>query len=157
MKFVFSPDVMLCGWLGSKHQLTNWLTVMVVDSFTHCSLLATILSVTVFTGCFCAYVLQASHSHRMKLVSTWWMSSAMASTSPTAPSRSWWERVSLATPARSKSPAWGLQRAWPMRSMNSSLTPERLVSIHLAFLLGKKSSLCVWYCQIALCNAGSIL
>ena len=22
-KFVFSPDVILCGWLGSKHQLTN--------------------------------------------------------------------------------------------------------------------------------------
>ena len=21
-----SPDVMLCGWLGSKHQLTNWLS-----------------------------------------------------------------------------------------------------------------------------------
>ena len=24
--FVFSPNVSLCGWLGSKHQLTNWLT-----------------------------------------------------------------------------------------------------------------------------------
>ena len=24
-KFVFSPDVILCGWLGSKHQLTNLL------------------------------------------------------------------------------------------------------------------------------------
>ena len=23
MKFVFSPDVILCGWQGSKHQLTN--------------------------------------------------------------------------------------------------------------------------------------
>ena len=23
MKFVFSPDVFLCGWLGSKPQLTN--------------------------------------------------------------------------------------------------------------------------------------
>ena len=23
MKFVFNPDVILCGWLGSKHQLTN--------------------------------------------------------------------------------------------------------------------------------------
>ena len=23
MKFVFSPDVILCGWLGLKHQLTN--------------------------------------------------------------------------------------------------------------------------------------
>ena len=23
MKFVFSPDVILCGWLGSKHQLAN--------------------------------------------------------------------------------------------------------------------------------------
>ena len=23
MKFVFSPGVILCGWLGSKHQLTN--------------------------------------------------------------------------------------------------------------------------------------
>ena len=23
MKFVFSPDVILCGWLGSKHQRTN--------------------------------------------------------------------------------------------------------------------------------------
>ena len=23
LKFVFSPHVMLCGWLGSKHQLTN--------------------------------------------------------------------------------------------------------------------------------------
>ena len=23
MEFVFSPDVILCGWLGSKHQLTN--------------------------------------------------------------------------------------------------------------------------------------
>ena len=23
LKFVFSPDVILCGWLGSKHQLTN--------------------------------------------------------------------------------------------------------------------------------------
>ena len=27
VKFVFSPDVILCGWLGSKHQLTNQLTV----------------------------------------------------------------------------------------------------------------------------------
>ena len=27
MKFVFSPDVILCGWLGSKHHLTNWLTL----------------------------------------------------------------------------------------------------------------------------------
>ena len=26
MKFVFSPDVILCGWLGSKHQLTNSLS-----------------------------------------------------------------------------------------------------------------------------------
>ena len=26
MKFVFSPDVILCGWLGSNHQLTNYLT-----------------------------------------------------------------------------------------------------------------------------------
>ena len=26
VKFAFSPDVILCGWLGSKHQLTNWLT-----------------------------------------------------------------------------------------------------------------------------------
>ena len=25
MKFVFGPDVILCGWLGSNHQLTNWL------------------------------------------------------------------------------------------------------------------------------------
>ena len=24
VKFVFSPDVILCGWLGSKHQLTNF-------------------------------------------------------------------------------------------------------------------------------------
>ena len=24
IKFVFSPDVILCGWLGSKHQLTNY-------------------------------------------------------------------------------------------------------------------------------------
>ena len=23
-KFVFSPEVSLCGWLGSKHQLTNY-------------------------------------------------------------------------------------------------------------------------------------
>ena len=23
VKFVFSLDVILCGWLGSKHQLTN--------------------------------------------------------------------------------------------------------------------------------------
>ena len=23
VKFVFSPDVILCGWLGSKYQLTN--------------------------------------------------------------------------------------------------------------------------------------
>ena len=23
MKFVFSPNVLLCGWLGSKHQVTN--------------------------------------------------------------------------------------------------------------------------------------
>ena len=23
VKFVFGPDVILCGWLGSKHQLTN--------------------------------------------------------------------------------------------------------------------------------------
>ena len=23
LKFVFSPDILLCGWLGSKHQLTN--------------------------------------------------------------------------------------------------------------------------------------
>ena len=23
LKFVFSPDVILCGWLGSKHQLTK--------------------------------------------------------------------------------------------------------------------------------------
>ena len=26
VKFVFSPDVILCGCLGSKHQLTNVLT-----------------------------------------------------------------------------------------------------------------------------------
>ena len=26
---MFSPDVILCGWLGSKHQLTNWLTRLV--------------------------------------------------------------------------------------------------------------------------------
>ena len=26
LKFVLSPDVILCGWLGSKHQLTNYLT-----------------------------------------------------------------------------------------------------------------------------------
>ena len=26
MKLVFSPDVILCGWLGSKHQLTHSLT-----------------------------------------------------------------------------------------------------------------------------------
>ena len=26
MKFVFSPDVISCGWLGSEHQLTNELT-----------------------------------------------------------------------------------------------------------------------------------
>ena len=26
MRFVFSPDVILCGWLGSKHQLTNCYT-----------------------------------------------------------------------------------------------------------------------------------
>ena len=26
MKFVFSPDVILCGWLGWKHHLTNWPT-----------------------------------------------------------------------------------------------------------------------------------
>ena len=26
MKFVFSPDVIFCGWLGLKHQLTKWLT-----------------------------------------------------------------------------------------------------------------------------------
>ena len=26
VKFVFSPDVILCGWPGSKHQLTNQLT-----------------------------------------------------------------------------------------------------------------------------------
>ena len=26
-KFVFSPDVILCGWLGSKHQLTNQLII----------------------------------------------------------------------------------------------------------------------------------
>ena len=25
MKFVFSPDVILCGWLGTKHQLVDWL------------------------------------------------------------------------------------------------------------------------------------
>ena len=25
MKVSFSPDVILCGWLGLKHQLTNWL------------------------------------------------------------------------------------------------------------------------------------
>ena len=24
LKFVFSPDVILCDWLGSKHQLTNY-------------------------------------------------------------------------------------------------------------------------------------
>ena len=23
LEFVFSPDVILCGWLDSKHQLTN--------------------------------------------------------------------------------------------------------------------------------------
>ena len=28
MKFVFSPDVILCGWLGSEHQLTNQLTTV---------------------------------------------------------------------------------------------------------------------------------
>ena len=27
VKFVFSPDVILCGWLGSKHQLTDWVTL----------------------------------------------------------------------------------------------------------------------------------
>ena len=26
-KFVFSPDVILCGWLGSKHQLTNYFVI----------------------------------------------------------------------------------------------------------------------------------
>ena len=26
MKFVFNPDVILCGWRGSKHQLTNYST-----------------------------------------------------------------------------------------------------------------------------------
>ena len=26
VKFVFSPDVILCGWQGSKHELTNKLT-----------------------------------------------------------------------------------------------------------------------------------
>ena len=29
MKFVFSPEVILCGLLGSKHQLTNQLTNLV--------------------------------------------------------------------------------------------------------------------------------
>ena len=28
VKFVFSPDVILCGWLGSNHELTNWLLVL---------------------------------------------------------------------------------------------------------------------------------
>ena len=27
LKFVCSPDVILCGWLGSKHQLTNYLLI----------------------------------------------------------------------------------------------------------------------------------
>ena len=34
MKFVFSPDVILCGWLGSKHQLTNkLLRITIMDLF----------------------------------------------------------------------------------------------------------------------------
>ena len=27
LKFVFSPDVIPCGWLGSKHQLTNYFKI----------------------------------------------------------------------------------------------------------------------------------
>ena len=26
MKVSFSPDIILCGWVGLKHQLTNYLT-----------------------------------------------------------------------------------------------------------------------------------
>ena len=32
VKFVFSPDVILCGWLGSRHQLTHQLQNTVVVS-----------------------------------------------------------------------------------------------------------------------------
>ena len=32
VKFVFSPDVSLCGWVGSKHHLTNCLEVRSVKS-----------------------------------------------------------------------------------------------------------------------------
>ena len=28
--FVFSPDVILCGWLGSEHQLTNELIIIII-------------------------------------------------------------------------------------------------------------------------------
>ena len=37
VKFVFSPDVILCGWLGSKHQLTKkllWLSNLVAFAVT---------------------------------------------------------------------------------------------------------------------------
>ena len=37
-KFVFSPDVILCGWLGSKHQLTNYvLFKLKTVKFRHCN------------------------------------------------------------------------------------------------------------------------
>ena len=37
MKFVFSPDVILCGWLGSKHQLTKYCwSSLLLNSLSFC-------------------------------------------------------------------------------------------------------------------------
>ena len=33
--YLASPDVILCGWLGSKHQLTNWLLYLAVAPHFH--------------------------------------------------------------------------------------------------------------------------
>ena len=51
MKFVFSPDVILCGWLGSKHQLSN------VRSLTKRTFLENLHPVFDLKGVFCFFVL----------------------------------------------------------------------------------------------------
>ena len=42
---LLSPDVILCGWLGSKQQLTNYFSLLFSQTDTKDSLLSTIHSV----------------------------------------------------------------------------------------------------------------
>ena len=44
MKFLFSPDVIICGWLGSEHQLTNLLAFCVKWKMLVCAMLSVGLS-----------------------------------------------------------------------------------------------------------------